>query len=118
MFQVHVFCFTPKGDLIGLPQRATPLDLAYAGHSAVGDHCASAKINGRLVPLRSQLRNGDPVEIITSRAKSPSPEWERFVVPGKAKARIRLIERQQQRGQYVDTEIVSTSCRERVWQDG
>src|SRR3546814_18061844 len=89
MFQDQVFCFTPKGDLIALPQRATPVDFAYAVHSAVGDHCASAKINGRLVPLRSQLRNGDQVEIITSRAKSPSPEWERFVVSGKAKARIR-----------------------------
>jgi len=102
MFQDQVFCFTPKGDLIALPQAATPVDFAYAVHSAVGDHCASAKINGRLVPLRSQLRNGDQVEIITSRAKSPSPEWERFVVSGKAKARIRRIVRQQQRGQYLD----------------
>ena len=102
MFQDQVFCFTPKGDLIALPQAATPVDFAYAVHSEIGDHCASAKINGRLVPLRSQLRNGDQVEIITSRAKSPSPEWERFVVSGKAKARIRRIVRQQQRGQYID----------------
>src|SRR5690606_9258730 len=80
----------------------TPVDFAYAVHSAIGDHCASAKINGRLVPLRTQLQNGDQVEIITSRAKSPSPEWERFVVSGKAKARIRRIVRQQQRGQYLD----------------
>jgi len=102
MFQDQVFCFTPKGDLIALPQAATPVDFAYAVHSAIGDHCASAKINGRLVPLRTQLQNGDQVEIITSRAKSPSPEWERFVVSGKAKARIRRIVRQQQRGQYID----------------
>ncbi len=102
MYQDQVFCFTPKGDLIALPGKATPVDFAYAVHSEIGDHCASAKINGRLLPLRTQLRNGDQVEIITSRSKTPSPEWERFVVTGKAKARIRRMIRSQQRGQYVD----------------
>ena len=102
MFPDQVFCFTPKGDLIALPAGATPIDFAYAVHSAIGDHCASAKINGRLMPLRSQLQNGDQVEIITARSKTPSPEWERFVVTGRAKSRIRRMVRSQQRGQYVD----------------
>ncbi len=102
MFLDQVFCFTPKGDLIALPAGATPVDFAYAVHSEIGDHCASAKINGRLMPLRTQLQNGDQVEIITARSKTPSPEWERFVVTGKAKARIRRMIRAQQRDQYID----------------
>ncbi len=101
MFQDQVFCFTPKGDLIALPQGATSVDFAYAVHSEVGDHCTGAKINGRLMPLRTQLSNGDQVEILTARSKGPSPEWERFVVTGKARARIRRIVRVQQRDQYV-----------------
>ncbi len=102
MFQDQVFCFTPKGDLIALPRGATPVDFAYAVHSAVGDHCVGAKINGRIMPLRSQLQNGDQVDIITSKAQTPSPVWERFVVTGKARARIRRFVRTQQRDQYVE----------------
>ena len=66
MFQDQVFCFTPKGELIALPRGATPVDFAYAVHSQIGDTCVGAKINGRLLPLRTQLQNGDQVEIITS----------------------------------------------------
>jgi guanosine-3',5'-bis(diphosphate) 3'-pyrophosphohydrolase len=102
MFQDQVFCFTPKGDLIALPRGATPVDFAYAVHSQVGDTCVGAKINGRLVPLRTQLQNGDQVEIVTSKAQTPSPTWERFVVTGKARARIRRFIRTQQRAQYLD----------------
>ncbi len=102
MFQDQVFCFTPKGDLIALPRGSTPVDFAYAVHSAVGDTCVGAKINGRLAPLRTQLSNGDQVEIITSKAQTPSPTWERFVVTGKARARIRRFIRTQQRQQYLD----------------
>jgi len=102
MFQDKVFCFTPKGDLIELPRGATPVDFAYAVHSQIGDTCVGAKINGRLVPLRTQLGNGDQVEIVTSRAQTPSPTWERFVVTGKARARIRRFIRTQQRQQYLD----------------
>ena len=102
MFQDKVFCFTPKGDLIELPRGATPVDFAYAVHSQVGDTCVGAKINGRIVPLRSQLSNGDQVDIITSKAQTPSPTWERFVVTGKARARIRRFIRAQQRAQYLD----------------
>jgi len=102
MFQDQVFAFTPKGDLIALPRGATPVDFAYAVHSEIGDTCVGAKINSRLVPLRTQLHNGDQVDIITSKAQTPSPTWERFVVTGKARARIRRFIRTQQRTQYLD----------------
>ena len=102
MFQDQVFCFTPKGDLIALPRGATPVDFAYAVHSEIGDTCVGAKINGRIVPLSSELQNGDQVDIATSRAQTPSPTWERFVVTGRARARIRRFIRSQQREQYVE----------------
>ena len=102
MFQDQVFCFTPKGDLIALPRGATPVDFAYAVHSEVGDTCVGARVNGRIVPLRTRLENGDQVEIITSRAQTPSPTWERFVVTGRARARIRRFIRTQQRQQYIE----------------
>ncbi len=100
MFQDQVFCFSPKGDLIALPRGATPVDFAYAVHSEIGDTCVGAKVNGRMLPLRSPLKNGDQVEIITSRAQRPSPDWESYVVTGKAKSRIRRLVRQEQRAQY------------------
>jgi GTP pyrophosphokinase len=100
MFQDQVFCFTPKGDLIALPRGATAVDFAYAVHSEVGDSCVGAKVNGRMLPLRNALKNGDQVEIITSRAQTPSPDWETFVVSGKAKSRIRRFVRMRQREQY------------------
>jgi GTP pyrophosphokinase len=102
MYQDQVFCFTPKGDLIALPRGACPVDFAYAVHSAVGDHCVGAKINGRMMPLRTPLNNGDQVEIVTSKAQTPNPTWDRFVVTGRAKARIRRFVRTQQRLQYAD----------------
>ena len=101
MFSDQVFCFTPKGDLIALPRGATPVDFAYAVHSQVGDRCVGAKIDGRMVQLRTQLQNGDQVEIITSRSGTPSPEWERFVVTGKARARIRRQLRVRQREEHL-----------------
>lgn len=100
MFQDQVFCFTPAGDLIVLPQGATPVDFAYSIHSEVGNHCVGAKRNGRMIPLRSILKNGDQVEILTSASQLPSPTWERFVVTGKAQANIRKFVRSQQRNQY------------------
>ena len=97
LYHDQVFCFTPKGELIQLPRGATPVDFAYAVHSQVGDTCVGAKINGRLMPLRYELQNGDQVEIMTARGGTPSPQWERFVVTGKARARIRRFVAQQQR---------------------
>jgi GTP diphosphokinase / guanosine-3',5'-bis(diphosphate) 3'-diphosphatase len=102
LFQDQVFCFTPKGELIALPRGATPVDFAYAVHSQIGDTCVGAKINGRMLPLRTQLQNGDQVEIVTSKAQTPSPAWERFVVTGKARARVRKYIRTQQRAQHID----------------
>ena len=102
LYQDQVFCFTPKGQLIELPRGATPIDFAYAVHSHIGDTCVGAKINGRLMPLRYELRNGDQVEIMTARGGTPSPAWERFVVTGKARARIRRYVAQQQRQQSKD----------------
>lgn len=89
LYQDQVFCFTPKGQLIQLPRGATAVDFAYAVHSQIGDTCVGARINGRLMPLRYELQNGDQVEILTARGGTPSPSWERFVVTGKARARIR-----------------------------
>ena len=101
MYNDQVFCFTPKGDLIGLPFGSTPVDFAYAVHSSVGDKCVGAKINGEIKPLRSVLQNGDQVEILTSKAQHPSTEWERFVVTGKAKAAIRRYVRACKREQFL-----------------
>ncbi len=101
MFKDQVFAFTPRGDLISLPTGATPVDFAYAVHSEIGDRCVGAKINGRMMPLRTALRNGDQVQIVTSKAQTPSPTWERFVVSGKARARIRRYIRMQERDQYM-----------------
>ena len=102
LYDDQVFCFTPKGQLIQLPRGATPVDFAYAVHSQVGDTCVGAKVNGRLLPLRYQLQNGDQVEIMTSRGGTPSPQWERFVVTGKARARIRRFVHQQQREEHLN----------------
>lgn len=102
MYQDQVFCFTPKGDIIALPRGATPVDFAYSIHSRIGDTCVGAKINGRIVPLRTQLRNGDQIEVITSKTQTPSPSWERFVVTGKARSEIRKYVRTQARTEYVN----------------
>jgi GTP diphosphokinase / guanosine-3',5'-bis(diphosphate) 3'-diphosphatase len=93
LFHDQVFCFTPKGQLIALPQGATPIDFAYAVHTSVGDSCVGSKVNGRHAPLVTQLRNGDEVEIIRSEAQVPPPAWEAIAVTGKAKAAIRRATR-------------------------
>ena len=103
LYQDKVFCFTPKGQLIQLPRGATPVDFAYAVHSQVGDTCVGARVNGRLLPLRHVLENGDQVEVMTARGGTPSPQWERFCVTGKARARIRRFVHQQQRQQNIDS---------------
>ena len=102
MYQDQVFCFSPKGDLITLPKNATAIDFAYAVHSGVGNRCVGVKINGKIRPLRTVLTNGDQVEILTSKTQTPSPEWERFAVTGKARAAIRRFVRAQKREQYLE----------------
>lgn len=101
MYHDQVFCFTPKGDIIALPSGATPVDFAFAVHSQVGFNCVGAKVNGRIVPLKHHLKNGDQVEIITAKTQTPSPTWERFVVTGKARSEIRKFIRTQQRNEYI-----------------
>src|SRR3546814_1340182 len=75
MFQSQVFAFTPKGELIQLPRGSTAVDFAYAVHTDLGDQTVGAKINGRVVPLRTQIQNGDQVQILRSKAQHPDPSW-------------------------------------------
>tara|TARA_B100000676_G_scaffold313239_1_gene392607 strand:+ start:12200 stop:14326 length:2127 start_codon:yes stop_codon:yes gene_type:complete len=100
MYPDDVFCFTPKGEIINLPQGATAIDFAYAVHSEVGDRCVGARINGKMAPLRTEIRNGDQVEILTSADGTPSPTWEQVVVTGKARARIRRYVRGERREEF------------------
>ncbi|MCV3240100.1 RelA/SpoT family protein [Mesorhizobium sp. ZC-5] len=100
LFQDQVFCFTPKGRLIALPRGATPIDFAYAVHTDVGDTCVGAKVNGRIMPLMTELKNGDEVEIITSKAQVPPAAWESVVVTGKARSAIRRATKNAIRKQY------------------
>jgi GTP diphosphokinase / guanosine-3',5'-bis(diphosphate) 3'-diphosphatase len=89
LFPDAVFVFTPKGDVINLPKNATPIDFAYAIHSEIGGRCQGARVNGKMVPLRHRLRDGDTVEIVTSPSQRPSKDWLDFVVSGKARSKIR-----------------------------
>jgi GTP pyrophosphokinase len=97
IYQDRIFAFTPKGALHQLPKGATPIDFAYAVHTDLGSTAVGAKINGRHVPLRTQLNNGDVVEIIKSRNSEPQLSWLGFVVTGKARAAIRRFVRQKER---------------------
>jgi len=89
LFSDEVFVFTPKGDLKALPRGSTPVDFAFAIHSEIGQHCVGGKVNGKLVPLRHKLKNGDSVEIVTSPHAHPSKDWLTFVKTSRAQARIR-----------------------------
>jgi GTP pyrophosphokinase len=94
LFSDEVFVFTPKGAVKSLPRGATPVDFAYTIHSEVGERCVGAKVNGKLVPLRYTLKNGDTVEILTSPHSHPSKDWLTFVKTSRAQARIRQFIRQ------------------------
>jgi GTP pyrophosphokinase len=102
LFHDQVFCFTPKGRLIALPQGATPIDFAYAVHTDVGNSCVGASINGRQMPLSTALRNGDEVHILTSSSRTPPAAWERIAVTGKARSAIRRAARDSLRRQYAE----------------
>ncbi|MBM3530735.1 MAG: bifunctional (p)ppGpp synthetase/guanosine-3',5'-bis(diphosphate) 3'-pyrophosphohydrolase [Alphaproteobacteria bacterium] len=113
LFHDQVFCFTPKGKLIALPRKATPIDFAYAVHTDVGNHAVGCKINGKIAPLVSELNNGDEVDIITSQAQSAPPAaWESIVVTGKARLAIRRATRVAVRTQYaaLGRRIVERLC--------
>jgi len=102
LFPEEVYVFTPNGDVKELPKQSTPIDFAYSVHSDVGHRCSGAKVNGRLMPLRTELKNGDIVEIITSTSQTPSKDWLKFVKTSKAKNRIRNWVKDLERQQSLD----------------
>jgi GTP diphosphokinase / guanosine-3',5'-bis(diphosphate) 3'-diphosphatase len=102
LFPDKVYLFTPKGDIRRLPRGATCVDFAYDVHTDVGNRCVAAKVDRRLVPLRTALRNGQTVEIITARGATPNPSWANFVVTAKARAAIRHYLKNLKRGEAVD----------------
>ena len=89
LFPDEVYVFTPRGKILSLPRGATAVDMAYAVHTDIGNRCVAAKVNSELVPLRTELRNGDRVEIVTASHAKPSPGWLQFVRTGKARSNIR-----------------------------
>ncbi len=101
LFSEEVFVFTPKGDLIVLPKGATPVDFAYHIHTDIGNQCAGAKVNGRIVSLDYKLQNGDMVEIITNPNKKPNSEWLKFVVTSKARSKIKAYLKDMERERYI-----------------
>ncbi|CCW17801.1 GTP pyrophosphokinase, (p)ppGpp synthetase II / Guanosine-3',5'-bis(diphosphate) 3'-pyrophosphohydrolase [Sphingobium indicum BiD32] len=102
MYQDRIFAFSPKGELHQLPKGSTPVDFAYAVHTSLGNQTVGAKVNGRVVPLRTSLENGDQVEILKSAGQEPQPGWLTFAITGKARAAIRRYIRQKQRGEEVE----------------
>lgn len=102
LFTDEVFVFTPRGEVISLKRGSTPVDFAFAVHSEVGLHCAGAKVNGRMVPLRHELKNGDIVEIVTSQQARPSKDWLALVKTGRAKSKIRAFVRSSEQARSKD----------------
>ncbi|MER0239290.1 bifunctional (p)ppGpp synthetase/guanosine-3',5'-bis(diphosphate) 3'-pyrophosphohydrolase [Fulvimarina sp. MAC8] len=100
LFQDQVFCFTPKGRLIALPRGATSIDFAYAVHTNIGNSCVGSKINGRIMPVVTELQNGDEVEVIRGDGEVPPAAWENIAVTGKARSAIRRASRANIRKQY------------------
>jgi RelA/SpoT family (p)ppGpp synthetase len=101
MYQDRIFAFSPTGELIQLPKGSTAIDFAYAVHTDVGDTTVGAKVNGRVVPLRTPIENGDQVQILRSKAQEPQVEWLAFAYTGKARASIRRFVRQKERDETI-----------------
>jgi GTP diphosphokinase / guanosine-3',5'-bis(diphosphate) 3'-diphosphatase len=97
LLEKEIYVFTPKGDVRELPDGATPVDLAFAIHTNLGNTCTGARVNGKMVPLKHVLQNGDRVEIINSKTQNPSKDWLKFVVTNKAKSKIRQYVKDEQR---------------------
>ncbi|MFV0388855.1 MAG: RelA/SpoT family protein [Pyrinomonadaceae bacterium] len=102
LYPADVYTFTPRGKIVELPRGATPIDFAYAIHSEVGDTCTGAKINGRIVPLRTKLQNGNVVEVLTTTGSKPSRDWLSYAVTSRARNRIRHWIAKQQRDASID----------------
>ena len=105
MFEDRVYAVSPKGDVVELPAGATPLDFAYHVHTQVGHRCRGAKVNGRIVPLTYQVKNGDQIEIITGSQPQPSRDWLSprlgYLAGGRSRAKVRNWFRQQDKDQHL-----------------
>jgi GTP diphosphokinase / guanosine-3',5'-bis(diphosphate) 3'-diphosphatase len=113
LYPEEVYTFTPKGKVVVLPKDASPLDFAYAIHTEVGNTCVSAKVNGRMVPLRSKLRNGDIVEVVTQNGHTPSRDWLTFVKSSRARNKIKhwLNEHQRERAIEIGRKLLEREAR-------
>ncbi len=113
LFTEEVFVFTPQGDVHDFPIGATVIDFAYRIHSEIGHRCSGARVNGRLVPLRYQLRNGDTVEIVTTTQQTPSRDWLKIAQTSRAKAKIRgwIRAQQRERSIAIGQELLERDCR-------
>jgi len=113
LFKDEIFVFTPMGDVTPLPANSTPIDFAFQVHTQVGVHCVGAKVNGKIVPLNTVLKNGDSVEIITSNTQKPTYAWLKFVQTGKAKSYIKRWVKQEQIEQSIQLgkEIIEKTLR-------
>lgn len=97
LFDSHIYVFTPKGEVREFREGATPIDFAYAVHTDVGNSCVAARINGKMVPLRTKMKSGDTIEVLTSKNKTPSKDWLKYCVTSKAKSRIRAFVQEEER---------------------
>ena len=113
LFKDEIFVFTPTGDVTPLPANSTPIDFAFQVHTQVGVHCIGAKVNGKIVPLNTVLKNGDSIEILTSNTQKPSYAWLKFVQTGKAKSYIKRWVKQEQTEQSIQLgkEIIEKTLR-------
>src|SRR4029079_14725244 len=102
LYPEEVYCFTPKGQVKAFPRGATPIDFAYSIHTDVGHQCVGARVNGKMVPLRAHLRNGDIVEIVPSPGHKPSRDWLNFVVTSHARYKIKHLIRLEERARAID----------------
>jgi GTP diphosphokinase / guanosine-3',5'-bis(diphosphate) 3'-diphosphatase len=102
LYPKEVYAFSPKGRVIQLQRNATPVDFAYAIHSEVGDQCTGAKVNGRIVPLKYQIQNGDVIEVITTPGHKPSRDWLNFVVTSRARTKIKHWIAEKQRAESIE----------------
>ncbi len=120
LFPEEVYVFTPNGDVKELPRGATPVDFAYSVHTDVGHHCSGARINGRLMPLRTELKNGDVVEVITSPHQSPGKDWLKFVKTPRARNKIRQWVKTQQHEKSLELgrSIFEKELRKHGWSMG
>jgi len=113
LYPDEVYVFTPKGEVFSFPRGATPLDFAYRVHTDLGHHCAGARVNGKLVPLRTSLSNGDMVEVLTNPARNPSRDWLNLVTTSRAKSKIRqwLNTQQKQRAMEIGRRLFDKEIR-------